>query len=247
MEYPAEGIEASSVKLDSASHVGFEISGTGETAQKDYSQLSAHGTVELQDAELEVVVRPPEEGKSCPTLTPGQKYTFVSTTRDALGHVCQRARRRRRNTDEIRRSLQPASQTMQITYNRSGGTETVTGTVEEAKPSRKPKKNKKPKNARKPKNVKKPKKDKKRKNARKPKKNRKRKNARKRTKGKDQRSRSQEKPRSGCSARREASGRRSNYQERERRSGGQEKGRRRKRSHRQCVARRVQHHRSEQR
>ena len=69
---PAEGIEASSVTLDSASHVGFEISGTGQAAQKDYSQLSAHGVVELQDAELEVVVRPPEEGKPCPPSPPGR-------------------------------------------------------------------------------------------------------------------------------------------------------------------------------
>ena len=105
---PAEGIEANSVKLDSASHVGFEISGTGETAEKDYSQLSAHGTVELEDADLEVVVRPPEEGKSCPDPHPRTEIHIRLHNRDALGHVRQRARRRRRNTDEIRQSLQPA-------------------------------------------------------------------------------------------------------------------------------------------
>jgi hypothetical protein len=131
-EYPAEGIEATSVKLDSASEVDFEISGTGETAQKDYSQLTSRGTVELENAELEVVVRPPEEGKACPTLLPGQKYTFVSTTGTLSGSFSNALEHGAEIPIEFAETCKQISQTMRIAYNRSGGTETVTGTVEAA-------------------------------------------------------------------------------------------------------------------
>ncbi len=131
--YPAEGIEATSVKLDSASFIGFEISHAGVAAKEDNSQLASQGAIELKSAKLEVVLRPPEEGKPCPTLVPGQTYTFVSTTGTLLGSFSNAPEGGAEIPINFAKACSQLSQTMQIAYNRSGGTETVTGTVEEAK------------------------------------------------------------------------------------------------------------------
>ena len=128
---PAEGIAATSVKLDSASSVGFEILEAGASAQKDYSRLTSPGAIELGSASIEVVVRPPETGKSCPTLTPGQTYTFVSTTATLSGAFSNAPEHGPEIPIRFAKACKVStSQTMRIAYRESGDPKTVTGTVE---------------------------------------------------------------------------------------------------------------------
>lgn len=128
---PAEGLDVTSVKLDSATGVLFEVMGSGTTPQTDYSQLVSEGPVELAGS-LVVLVGKPSEEASCPTLVPGVTYTFVSTTGKLSGTFANAPE----GGPEIPISFASScgskpSQTMRVSYNRSGGTETVTGTVEE--------------------------------------------------------------------------------------------------------------------
>ncbi len=128
--YPAEGLEARSVELDSASSAAFAITETGTTAWKDYSQLSSHGAIALGGAAIEVVVRPPEPGKACPTLTPGQTYTFVSTSAALSGTFANAPEHGPEISIRFAKACEQKSQTMRIAYHESGGAQTVTGTVE---------------------------------------------------------------------------------------------------------------------
>ncbi len=128
---PAEGLEASSVKLDSASVTLFEIMGSGDTARDDYSQLSSRGTIALAGS-LVVLVGKPTEKASCPVLSPGETYTLVSTTGSLSGTFANAAEDGPEIAIDYAASCSQRSQTMRISYNRSGGTETVTGTVEAA-------------------------------------------------------------------------------------------------------------------
>ncbi len=127
--YPAEGLEASSVKLDPTSGVLFEIMGSGTTAQTDYSQLVSHGLVELAGP-IVVVAGKPSEGGGCPVLSPGQKYTFVSTTGALSGTFSDALEGGPEIPIVFADGCSHSPQTMRISYNRTGGTETVTGTVE---------------------------------------------------------------------------------------------------------------------
>jgi hypothetical protein len=128
---PAEGLEASSVKLDSASGTLFEIMGSGSTAQSDYSQLVAEGPVELAGSLL-VVVGKPSEKAACPTLLRGGTYTLVSTTGKLSGAFANAPEGGPEIPISFGKSCSQLSQTMRISYKRSGATETVTGTVEAA-------------------------------------------------------------------------------------------------------------------
>lgn len=130
--YPAEGIATTSAKLNAASDLGFEIAGTGATAQKDYSQLTSRGAVELGSAKLEVVVRPPKKGEPCPILAPGQTYTFISTTGTLSGSFSNAPEGGPEIPLRFAEACDQISQTMHVAYHKSGGTETVTGTVEAA-------------------------------------------------------------------------------------------------------------------
>jgi hypothetical protein len=125
---PAGSIEAFNVDFGSTAGVVFEITGSGSTAQADYSQLVSGGPVELAGV-IVVIVGKPSAGASCPTLTPGQKYTFVSTTGTLSGAFVNAP-----ENLEIPISLGPgcsnSPQTMRISYSQSGSTKTVTGTVE---------------------------------------------------------------------------------------------------------------------
>jgi hypothetical protein len=126
-------IRTPSATFDEASEVIFQVVGSGGDAGTEYSQLLSSGTVKLGNAGLEVFVRPPEKGKSCLTLTPGQKYTFVSTTGTLSGSFSNAPEGGHEISIKFAEECDHPAQTMQIAYNRSGGTETVTGTVEEAK------------------------------------------------------------------------------------------------------------------
>jgi hypothetical protein len=130
--YPAEGLEARSVELDSASSVAFAITETGTTAWKDYSQMVSGGAIALGGATIEVVVRPPEPGNACPTLTPGDTYTFVSTPAALSGAFANAPEHGSEISIRFAKACAQKSQTMRIAYHESGGNETVTGTVEAA-------------------------------------------------------------------------------------------------------------------
>ncbi len=130
--YPAKGIEAASVKLDSDSRIGFEISEAGGSARNGYSQLTSRGAIALEGAKFEVVVRPPKKGESCPVLTSGQTYMFVSTTGTLSGSFSNGPEGGPEISIRFAEACKQISQTMRISYHESGGTETVTGTVEAA-------------------------------------------------------------------------------------------------------------------
>lgn len=129
---PAEGLEASSVKLDAESGTLFEIMGDGTTPENDYSQLSSKGPIELAGS-LVVVVGKPSEKAACPTLLRGATYTLVSTTDSLSGVFANAPEGGPEIPIDFAKSCAQLSQTMRIGYKRSGGSETVTGTVEAAK------------------------------------------------------------------------------------------------------------------
>jgi hypothetical protein len=128
---PAGGIEAAAVDLDSASIVSFEIVSAGTSAKQGYSQLASRGATELGGAAIEVVVRPPSETEPCPTLTPGETYTFVSTSGPLSGSFSNAPEGGMEIPIRFGVACPPHSQKMRIEYHRSGTTHTVTGTVEE--------------------------------------------------------------------------------------------------------------------
>jgi hypothetical protein len=127
---PAASLEATSAKLDPASYVEFNISGEGAVAQADYSQLVSQGSIAFEDAELEVVVRPPSKTASCPTLIAGQIYTFVTTAGTLSGVFANAPEGGPEIPIRFAAACPQKSQTMQIAYHESGGEQTVTGTVE---------------------------------------------------------------------------------------------------------------------
>ena len=133
---PAEQIEAKSVKLDPASEVAFEITGHGDVAATDYSRLLAHGSVELAGASVEVAVRPgteeEEEAGVCPVPARGTVYTLISTSGTLSGTFANAPEGGTEIPIRFANACPRESKTMRIAYNRSGGTETVTGTVEAA-------------------------------------------------------------------------------------------------------------------
>ncbi len=89
----------------------------------------SRGPVELAGAIVVVVGKPLESG-GCPVLAPGQKYTFVSTTGALLGTFSDAPEGGPEIPIIFANECSNSPQTMRISYNRTGGTETVTGTVE---------------------------------------------------------------------------------------------------------------------
>ena len=127
---PDQDIEVASAKLDSASYVEFNVTGNDTIAQVDNSQLVSHGAVELGGSKIEVVVRPPKKGEPCPVLSPGETYTFVSTTGTLTGAFSDAPEHGTEIPVRFAEACAKLSQTMRISYSESGGTQTVTGTVE---------------------------------------------------------------------------------------------------------------------
>lgn len=125
---PAGALEAASVKLDAASGTIFDIDGSGTVAQSDYSQLTSAGPVEL--AGPIVVAASESEKGSCPVLTPGEQYRFLSTTATLSGTFANAPEGGAEIPIDFTEKCSHATQTMRIAYNRTGGAETVTGTVE---------------------------------------------------------------------------------------------------------------------
>jgi hypothetical protein len=133
--FPTEGIEADSATFDGASKVSFQITHAGASAGVDNSELASTGAIELGGASLQVNVGPPSEGQPCPTLSPGVEYTFISTSR-ALTGTFGNAPQGSEIPIKFAKSCSNGSQTIQIEYHESGGTQTVTGIVEATKKKR---------------------------------------------------------------------------------------------------------------
>jgi hypothetical protein len=128
------GIQAQSVALDAASEVEFDISGPGTIADTDYSQLSSAGTIALGGASLGVFVSP-TSGTSCPTLAPGQTYTFVSTTGTLSGSFANAPEGAEIPVVYAKSCATHPSAHLLIAYHRSGGgAQTVTGIVTDGSP-----------------------------------------------------------------------------------------------------------------
>ena len=128
---PANGIEATSVTLDPASRLEFNIVGSGATPKSEYSQLISQGPIALADADVGVVVRPPKVGMPCPTLVRGHTYTLVSTTGTLSGAFSNAPVGGPEVPVRFAEVCPAKSQTMRIGYHESGAVQTVTGTVEE--------------------------------------------------------------------------------------------------------------------
>ncbi len=127
---PTGGLEAPSVTLDAGSTVTFEIVGKEAVPYVDYSQLSSEGTIDLANSTIGIEVDPPSEGKSCPELVTGQTYTFVSTTGALSGAFANAPEHGADIPITSAAGCKATSQEMRISYNESGGTQTVTATVE---------------------------------------------------------------------------------------------------------------------
>jgi hypothetical protein len=129
---PAGGIFADSATLDRGSEVGFQIAGADDTADKDYSQLTSTGPIELGGSDLFVEVLPPEEEAECPTPSRGQTYTFVSTTGLLSGSFANAPEGGPEIEVDFAKECDQSPRPMRIEYHETGTTETVTGTVEAA-------------------------------------------------------------------------------------------------------------------
>jgi hypothetical protein len=127
-QYPEEGIRTASATFDSESNVVFSISGPNTVAGGDYSELVSSGAVELGGAKLAAVVAPPSEGKGCPSLSPGDQYTLVSSA-GALSGSFANAPEGAEIPLVFAKGCQQIHQFLKIAYNRTGPTQTVTGTV----------------------------------------------------------------------------------------------------------------------
>ena len=128
---PAEGLEASSVRLDPATGVIFQILGDGTVAQKDYSQLTSSGPVELAGLIIAMPLRSSSKAP-CPVLTEGSTYTLVSTTGTLSGSFSNAPEDGPEVPIFFEESCHEPARTMRVRYNRNGDTKTVTATVEAA-------------------------------------------------------------------------------------------------------------------
>jgi hypothetical protein len=122
-EKKAEHLEVQSATLDSASQLAFAVTEAfGSEAGRAYAQLSSTGPVDINDAELAVVAE-----DSCQPLWPGRTYTFVTSTGNITGSFGN-AGEGAEIPVEFPKGCKIA-QTLQIHYERSGPTQTVTGIV----------------------------------------------------------------------------------------------------------------------
>ncbi len=122
------GLEASSVELDSASKVSFQINGS------ESSQLLSEGPIALAGATLALDLSPAASGGSCANLEVGSKYTLVSTNEGLSGAFV--------NAPKGAETAVPIhfpagcvqARAMKIGYQTGSEPDTVTGTVVEAPP-----------------------------------------------------------------------------------------------------------------
>lgn len=126
-------VRTSSVKLGSSSGVIFQITGSGTTADQEYSQLVAEGPIDLGGAIVVEVAPPPgKKNATCPVLKPGATYTFITTGQALSGTFSNAPEGGPEIPIDVGLNCTQTSQKMRIDYHKSGGIETVTGTVEAA-------------------------------------------------------------------------------------------------------------------
>ena len=121
-EKKVERLEAQGAKFDPSSRLTFVVTNTGTDAGREYAQLTSSGLVNLEGAELVV-----EAEDSCKALQAGTTYNFVTSTGGIAGSFGDAG-----EGDEIPIAFPKGcsiEQTLEIHYQRSGGTQTVTGTV----------------------------------------------------------------------------------------------------------------------
>ncbi len=129
---PAGRIEAASVDLDSGSEAIFELVGVLKSVA--HSELISHGAIDLGSAKLSVRALPASSPYgTCPDLSSGQTYTLLSTTGPLTGVFANA-----HEGWEIPIQFEGGcteTWSMQISYQQSGSTETVTGTLVAGPPS----------------------------------------------------------------------------------------------------------------
>jgi hypothetical protein len=107
-------LSVQSARLDGGSSLAFAITGIGDQAGKDYSQLQSGGPVDLGGASLELY-------GACPVVTVGQDYTLISTTGSLIGSFSNAP-----NGSVIESC---GATKYRINYNTTGSPQTVTATV----------------------------------------------------------------------------------------------------------------------
>jgi len=119
-------LSATSVTLDPASVVDFDIEGSGTSPGTDYDQLTSTGAVNLAGAHLALFAMSYPAGQAPQCLNPprGTVYTLVSTT-GSLGGTF--AGLPNNALDEIQCGRSPA--VFRINYQETGATQTVTATA----------------------------------------------------------------------------------------------------------------------
>ena len=127
--YPAGVLETPGAIFDFNSAFAFQITGSSDTAQADYAQLTSTGPIGLAGILLPLVSKP-SKSAPCPVLTLGQQYTFVSSTATLSGTFANAPENGPEIPIAFTKACSHARQTMRISYNRTGAKQTVTGTVE---------------------------------------------------------------------------------------------------------------------
>jgi hypothetical protein len=121
-EKQPERLEVNGATLDPESRLTFGVTGGGSNAGLEYAQLRSTGSVDLDNAELAVAAE-----DSCKALAPGTVYTLVTSTGGIVGNFGDAD-----ESEEIPIEFPKGctiSQTLHIHYERTGGTQAVTGTV----------------------------------------------------------------------------------------------------------------------
>ncbi len=121
-EKKAERLEVQGATFDPKSRLTFWVTSTGAEAGREYAQLTSSRLLNVEGAELVVAAE-----DSCKALEAGTTYNFVTSTGGIAGSFGNAG-----EGDEIPVTFPKGctiKQTLQIHYERSGGTQTVTGTV----------------------------------------------------------------------------------------------------------------------
>ena len=122
---PFPRIEAASATLGSGGGLLLTIAARGDVAGSDYSTLTARGTVDLQSPSLAVDA----VTAGCEPLPVGSNYTIVSTSGTLEGSFGNAAEGAKVPIVTAEKCLR--RQFLKISYDRSGGTRSVLGTVVE--------------------------------------------------------------------------------------------------------------------
>lgn len=135
---PAGDLEAASVTLDAESEAALEI--IEYRGKVLHSELLSKGAVSLGGAKLAVEAGPLYEGGPCPSLKEGESFTFVSATGEISGAFGD-AKDGEEIAITLNKECPQRPQSLRISYQDSGTTQTVTGTVVEGAPALPPEPN----------------------------------------------------------------------------------------------------------